>query len=93
MVDEVDLTLYTNIRDEYMMHSTEGLVSQMGSKMDRGLCRNKYQSDSTEILVMEQGQFGCRNGDVIYVFACMAKVGKIKTLENCGSRIPIEGNV
>ena len=93
MVDEVDLTLYTNIRDDYMMHSTEGLVSQMGSKMDRGLCRNKYQSDSTEILVMDQGQFGRRNGDVIYVFTCMAKVGKIQTLENCGSRIPIEGNV
>ena len=90
---EVDITIYTNMRDDYTMFQMEAMTNQVADNTEVGICKNKYQDDPSEIIKMSHGQFGRRNGDVIYIFRCQEKVGKIATVSNCGNKIPIENNL
>ena len=39
------------------------------------------------------GQFGRRSGEVLYIFDCQKKIGKIEASIQCYDRIPLEGSV
>ena len=54
-------------------------------------CEEKRLNEKMEPTQLEDGNYGVRRGDIIYVFQCQPKKSKIREDSNCWQDIPIEG--
>ena len=88
-VTEVDITLFTKTSDDYVLYTSEKASQHLREFYDTEVCRQKYMKTGQEIINLGD-VMAKRNGDVLYVFKCEEKVGKVKASEVCYDKIPLE---
>ncbi len=88
LVEEIKIDLFIRNRDDYIMFETEVKTAESLGTMDREDCKMKHFGD--DIVKIDPNHFGKRYGEIIFVFDCETKVGKIETRTTCHKDIPIE---
>ena len=88
--NEVDLALQSSIHLNYVSYQLEREFNQDQSTRKRA-CEEKRLNEKMEPTQLEDGNYGVRRGDIIYIFQCQPKTSKIREDSNCWQDIPIEG--
>ena len=86
---EID-TFITSLADYTLFHAEQAIQKAISAAKSQ-ICQQKYELNDNKIHALGDGHFSSRNGDVLYLFQCKMKTGKIDPKEQCYADIPIEG--
>ena len=88
---DVDTALQASIHLNYLGYQIERKFASLKVETSRVTCLNqKREEDSNEPVLMEDGSYGLRTGNVYLKFACESKTGKIREADRCFTDIPIQ---
>ena len=88
-VTEVDITLFTKTSDDYVLYTSERASRHLKEFYNHEMCRQKYTRDNHDIINLGE-VMAKRNGDVLYIFQCEEKVGKVLSSDVCYDKIPLD---
>ena len=89
MVKELDMSVYIRSRDDYLMWQMEQKNSQTMKSLAQETCHGKYKDVRDEVIPVAGNHFGRRSGDILFIFDCQKRVGKVASLDECYKNIPI----
>ena len=93
MRKQVNLETYVHQTADYLLYQTERLVLATRTSTTTTLCQEKFTQGGDGLIPMgRDGRFGRRSGDVLYIFKCHKKTGKVQASNQCYDRIPLEGS-
>ena len=93
MRKQVNLETYVHQTADYLLYQTEKLVLATRESTTSTMCQQKFTQGGDGLIPMgKRGRFGRRSGDVLYIFECHKKTGKIEAGTQCYDRIPLEGS-
>ena len=92
-VQEVDIALFAKTSDDYVLYTSERLYTAERSYYQGSICQEKYLRTDTNIITLNDGNMAKRNGDVLYVFKCEDKIGKILASDVCFDKIPLDDGI
>jgi len=93
MRKQVNLETYIHQTADYLLYQTEKMVASTKESTATIMCQQKFMQEGNGLVPMGRGgQFGRRSGDVLYIFDCQKKIGKIEASTQCYDRIPLEGS-
>ena len=91
---QIDLTVFTDQKDDYIVYTLERAAGKLKTSINRKLCSNKFSTFSNDIVHMQGDKFAKRRGDILFIFICPEKLGKVKEMTGtCVSKIPLEGGL
>ena len=89
---DVDIFTYVQARADYLQYNIEADKVDLQNYIRARVCQSEYANVQHQIAPL-QGYNTLRKGDVIYVFSCSKKSGRVVALKQCYNKIPIEGNL
>lgn len=91
VVNELHLGLYINARSDYVTYQGEKHFNSLLHNYHHSLCKAQYGGEHREEIfqLSEQGHFGKRSGDALYIFTCEVRLGEIAVKRKCYDHIPL----
>ena len=89
----LDIGLYVKQSADYVLFETEKMTNMIAQNTFKDLCQQVYTKSKEEVMPIQNGKFGRRSGDVLYIFNCMQKTGKLLTTKKCYDRIPLQNQI
>lgn len=89
---DVDIFTYVQARADYLQYNIERDRASLKNYIKAKVCQSEYAKVQHQVAPL-QGYQTLRKGDVIYVFSCSKKNGRVTALEQCYNKIPIEGGL
>ena len=89
----LDIGLYVKQSADYVLFETEKMTEELKKNTFKDLCQEVYTKSNEEVMPIKNGKFGRRSGDVLYIFNCMQKTGKLLTTKKCYDRIPLQNQI
>ena len=88
---DVDLTLYSDTRMEYLEYNLEKGAQVAKDSVKRQMCENRYSKEG-RITQLKNETFSVRSGDVFLIFQCSKKTSRIAVPEGsgCWDKVPME---
>ena len=94
---QLDLATWSDQKDDYIVYTLERAAGKLENNIEKRLCNSKFAelSDSaTQVIPMSKDRFAKRLGDIIFVFKCPEKLGKVAPMKNaCINKVPLEGGL
>ena len=88
--EEIEIDTFITSLADYTLFSAERAIQQATSVAQSRICQQRYTMNDEEIHSLGEGHYGSRNGDVIYLFSCEKKIGRIDPKKQCYEDIPIQ---
>ena len=85
---QLEIDTYARALSDYTLFEAENKIAKLGDSSQRALCKNSVQ-DPDKIHHIQGSHFASRKGEVVYLFECSAKTGKIGTTEACYTMVPL----
>ena len=94
---QLDLATWSDQKDDYIVYTLERAAGKLENNIEKRLCNSKFAelSDSaTQVIPMSKDRFAKRLGDILFVFKCPEKLGKVAPMKNaCINKVPLEGGL
>ena len=91
---QIDLTLFSDQKDDYIVYTLEQAAGKLRTNINKKLCTNRYSIETNGIIPINKNEFAKRRGDILFIFTCPEKMGKIKPMQDtCVSKIPLESGL
>ena len=94
---QLDIATWSDQKDDYIVYTMERTAGKLENSIEKRLCNSKFaelSDSSTQVIPMEKDRFARRMGDLLYIFKCPEKVGKVAPMKNaCMNKVPLEGGL
>ena len=92
VVEELSVELYVNSRSDYMQFQAEKHYALLNNQIGTSICRESWFTHRHErdLLQLATGRFTRTKGDILYLFQCEEKLGKVLDTEMCYNKIPLD---
>ena len=94
---QLDLATWSDQKDDYIAYTLERAAGKLENNIEKKLCNSKFAEltdSSTQVIPMKNDKFAKRLGDILFIFKCPEKIGKVAPMKNaCINKVPLEGGL
>ena len=94
---QLDLATWSDQKDDYIAYTLERAAGKLENNIEKKLYNSKFAEltdSSTQVIPMKNDKFAKRLGDILFIFKCPEKIGKVAPMKNaCINKVPLEGGL
>lgn len=94
---QLDLATWSDQKDDYIAYTLEQAAGKLENNIEKKLCNSKFAEltdSSAQVIPMKKDKFAKRLGDILFIFKCPEKIGKVAPMKNaCINKVPLEGGL
>jgi len=89
---QLDLATWSDQKDDYIAYTLERAAGKLENNIGKKLCNSKFAEltdSSAQVIPMKKDKFAKRLGDILFIFKCPEKIGKVAPMKNaCINKVP-----